>query len=533
MASYINTNYTSLQAQYNLTQSQAGLSQSINRLSSGLRINTAADDAAGLAISDRMTAQINGLNQAGRNANDGISLVQTADGALSSISADLQRMRQLASQSATGTLSSADRVSINQEAQNLLSEINRVSSATNFNGVSLLDGTFTNKAFQVGASAGQSINMTLNGASSSSLGAYRLSGDSSNATNGTGPAIVSTSNAFSSSNFLTITTANTPSTGVAIGASVGTNPSTNAFLGLSSTSAYAKAAAINAQSSLTGVSASAETVYGGTALSTTVSTLSAAPTASTALAAGDIYINGIQVGSALADSSAVTQGSNIASAINAVSSSTGVTAATDASTGTITLTASDGRDINVSVTANGLSASGLGDSTKERALATTAPTSSTTTTQGGYLTLTSAVNFAVTDNTSGQTLADAGLATSVTANGVTTITGLSESFSGINNLDLTTQAGAITGLTTLDAAIQQVDTQRGNLGAIQNRFQLTVSNLQQTSINLTSSRSRIRDTDFAAETANLSQSQILQQAGTAMLTQANTLPNSVLALLKG
>jgi len=130
-------------------------------------------------------------------------------------------------------------------------------------------------------------------------------------------------------------------------------------------------------------------------------------------------------------------------------------------------------------------------------------------------------------------LADAGLATSVTANGVTTITGLSESFSGINNLDLTTQAGAITGLTTLDAAIQQVDTQRGNLGAIQNRFQLTVSNLQQTSINLTSSRSRIRDTDFAAETANLSQSQILQQAGTAMLTQANTLPNSVLALLKG
>jgi len=541
MASYINTNYASLQAQYNLTQSQSGLTTSIQRLSSGLRINSAADDAAGLAISDRMTAQINGLDQAGRNANDGISLVQTADGALASIGSDLQRMRQLASQSATGTLSSADRQSINQEAQNLLSEINRVSSTTNFNGVSLLDGTFTNKNFQVGASAGQTVGMTLNAANTSSLGSYNLSGTSNyDSANGYGAATVSTT-AFSSSSYITITSSNTSTTGVQIGASVATNPTTNSNLGLASGSAYAKAAAINAQSNLTGVSASAVTYYGGLTNTSTSSVLSAAPTSLTNLAAGDIYINGVAVGSAIAGTDYVSQGTNVTAAINAISANTGVTATVDTSSGAITLKASDGRDINVSVTANGNNGSGLGysSSTLQRASASTAVGTSDTLTVGGILTLTSAVNFAVTNTGTAQ--ADAGLSGNTTAPSAPSTTytvsnsgsALSETFSGINNLDLTTQDAASTALTTLDAAIQQVDTQRGNLGAIQNRFQLTVSNLQQGSINLQTSRSRVRDTDFASQTANLSQSQILQQAGTAMLTQANTLPNSVLALLKG
>lgn len=516
MASYINTNYASLQAQYNLTQSQSGLNTSIQRLSSGLRINSAADDAAGLAISDRMTSQINGLNQAGRNANDGISLVQTADGALSSIAGDLQRMRQLAVQSSTGTLSSADRQSINQESQNLLSEINRVSSTTNFNGVSLLDGTFSNVNFQVGASSGQTVGMTLNAANTTSLGAYQFDG-SSGSGHIAGGAIGTTSTsatAFSSGASILITNSNTGTAGVTIGASASTN-GTNAQAGFSAESAFAKAAAINAQSSLTGVTASASTTVTGLA----------GPTAASGnnLVAGDIYINGYAVGSALGDASVTTQGSNIATAINAISAQTGVTAKSDSSTGILTLSASDGRDINISTTANGSSYSGLNTATgsANRASAATAPTLGTDTNQTiGSLTLSSAVGFAVSDTgTTG--LAAAGLATT------------QQTFNGLSTLDLTSQSAATTALTTLDSAIQQIDTQRGNLGAIQNRFQLTVNNLSQGSINLQTSRSRIQDTDFAAQTAALSQSQILQQAGTAMLTQANTLPNSVLALLKG
>jgi flagellin len=535
MASYINTNYASLQAQYNLTQSQSGLTTSIQRLSSGQRINTAADDAAGLAISDRMTAQVNGLDQAGRNANDGISLVQTADGALASIAADLQRMRQLAVQSATGTLSSADRQSVNQESQNLLAEINRVSSTTNFNGVSLLDGTFTNKNFQVGASAGQTVGMTLNAANTSYLGAYQLSGTSNYSSGSQGASTVSITSSYSSSSYLTITSDNTATTGVQIGASVSTNPTTNSSLGLSTTSAYAKAAAINAQSSLTGVSASAVTYLGGLNITSTSSILSTAPTALSNMAAGDLYINGVSVGSAIAGTDYVSEGTNVTSAINAISASTGVTATVDTSSGAITLAAADGRDINVSSTANGLVASGLGFGT--RTSASTAPAASDTLQAGGILTLSSAVNFAVTST--GTALADSGLTADTTAPAANTIattsgtTALAETFTGITNVDLTTQNLATTALTTLDAAIQQVDTQRGKLGAIQNRFQLTVNNLATNSINLQASRSRIRDTDFAATTASLSQSQILQQAGTAMLTQANTLPNSVLALLKG
>lgn len=512
MASYINTNYASLQAQYNLTQSQSGLNTSIQRLSSGLRINSAADDAAGLAISDRMTAQINGLNQAGRNANDGISLVQTADGALSSIANDLQRMRQLAVQSATGTLSSADRQSINQESQNLLSEINRVSSTTNFNGVNLLDGTFSNVNFQVGASTGQTVGMTLNAASTATLGAYQFSG--SVVTGGATGTTATTANGFTGSNSIKITNANTGTAGVAIGASASTNPSTNALAGFSAESAYAKAAAINAQSSLTGVSAAASTKVTGDANTNDPAN---------SIVSGDIYINGYAVGSALGNASAVTQGSNIATAINAISAQTGVTATADTSDGHLTLKAADGRDINVSTTANGSSYSGLNVGSTMRASAATAPALGTDTNQTiGSLTLSSSVSFAVSDTGSGTTgLTAAGLATT------------QQSFSGLSALDLTSQDNASSALTTLDAAIQQIDTQRGNLGAIQNRFQLTVNNLSQGSINLQTSRSRIQDTDFAAQTAALSQSQILQQAGTAMLTQANTLPNSVLALLKG
>src|SRR3569623_2067161 len=172
MASYINTNIASLNAQRNLNASQAGLTTALQRLSSGMRINSAKDDAAGLAISDRMTGQINGLNQAARNANDGISLAQTAEGSLSSITDGLQRIRTLALQSANSTHSSSDRASLHAEVQSALAELGRVASTTQFNGLNLLDGSFTNSQFQVGANANQTINVSISGATTSLLGAY-------------------------------------------------------------------------------------------------------------------------------------------------------------------------------------------------------------------------------------------------------------------------------------------------------------------------------------------------------------------------
>ena len=475
MASYINTNFASLQAQNNLSASQSKLQTSIARLSSGLRINSAADDAAGLAISDRMTSQINGLQQAGRNANDGISLAQTADGALASVSSDLQRIRQLAVQSANSTNSSSDRASLNQESTQLLSEISRVASTTQFNGLNLLDGSFTGQQFQVGANANQTINVNLNGATTTSLGSY----------GGTGTAgVVATSAAFSSTSTIAIN-------GTTIGATSSSNPSGNASLGLSASSAYAKAQAINAQSSTTGVTAQATT------------TVTGAAAAAGALNAGDITINGISVGSVAAGSNAVSQGQNVAAAINAVSASSGVTATADNTTGILKLTATDGRDIVVATPgANGATNSGL-----------------TAGSTAGTLALSSASGFSLTATGSAQ--ADSGL------------TGFTESLSSLFSVDLTSAANANKALGIVDAAISQIDSQRAVLGATSNRFQATVSNLQSTSANLSSARSRIQDTDFAAETANLSQAQILQQAGTAMLTQANSLPNSVLSLLKG
>ena len=172
MASYINTNVASLNAQNNLTNSQGGLSQSLERLSSGLRINSAADDAAGLAISARMSSQINGLTQAARNANDGISLAQTAGGALSSVSANLQTLRQLAVQSANATNTSSDRQALNAEAQQLVASIQNTATTTQFNGLNLLDGSFLAQQFQVGANANQTIGVSVSGATTDTLGNF-------------------------------------------------------------------------------------------------------------------------------------------------------------------------------------------------------------------------------------------------------------------------------------------------------------------------------------------------------------------------
>jgi len=500
MASYINTNVASLQAQNNLSNSQGGLSQSLQRLSSGLRINSAADDAAGLAISTRMSAQINGLNQAAQNANDGISLAQTAGGALSSVSANLQTLRQLSVESANSTNTPSDRSELNAEAQQLVDAIQNTATTTQFNGENLLDGSFTAQQFQVGANANQTISVSVAGATTSTLGSY----------GGAATAAVTTT-AWSVASSVIIN-------GVTIGASNATSSP-----GVSAGSAYAKAAAINAQTGLTGVTATASTEVDGS--STGVSSTGASTTS------GELWINGIAIGSISSSTSALGQIQNAAAAINQVSAQSGVTAIADASTGELKLTASDGRDINVStntgtgqadvLAATGLAASAFAGTTvaANGNLDPTVANTGGTTTQG-TLSLDSSSAINITDNSSGAALTAGGL------------TSYSSKLTSLATLDISTVSGSNTAINIIDAAIDQINTQQADLGAIQNRFTSTIGNLNTSSTNLSAAQSRIEDTDYASETANLAHFQILQQAGTAMLAQANSLPNSILTLLR-
>ncbi len=510
MASYINTNVASLQAQNNLANTQGGLSQSLERLSSGLRINSAADDAAGLAISTRMQAQINGLNQAAQNANDGISLAQTAGGALTSVSANLQTLRQLAVESANATNTSSDRSALNAEAQQLVDEIQNTATTTQFNGENLLDGSFVAQQFQVGANANQTISVSVAGATTDTLGNY---GGASATTVG--------SAAWTTTDTININ-------GVAIGASNATSAPD-----VTASSAAAKAAAINAQSALTGVTATGFTTTDTSQGAVTTAATQVVPaTANSSTSSGQFWINGIAIGSISASSTELGQIQNAANAINAVSAQSGVTAVADASSGQLVLNDATGGDIQVAVNSTSgaavTAATGLtGDvyTGTVNANGNLASTDTFGTTNGlfkGALTLNSSSAINLTDSVAASTtdLAAGGLA------------GYSSTLSSLASLDISSVTGANAAINIVDAAINQIDSQQADLGAIQNRFTSTISNLQTSSTNLSAAQSRIEDTDYAAETANLAHYQILQQAGTAMLAQANSLPNSILTLLR-
>ncbi len=378
----INTNIMSLNAQRNLSSSSMDLATSIQRLSTGLRINSAKDDAAGLAISERFTAQIRGVNQAVRNANDGISLAQTAEGALGTMTENLQRIRELAVQSSNATNSASDRTALQAEVAQLLSEINRVADESSFNGVKLLNGSFTGAVFQVGANAGESITVaSLADANTAALGSL-------------------------------------------------------------------------SQNTSAGLSIAASTITGF----------------ATAMIAGDLTINTVDVGPIAAASSSAERAGQLVDAINEVSQQTGVGASYDGVTGQLTLNS------EAAITIAGAAAA----------------------TVKGY--------------------ANGALATVTTATGIDTLT-------------VANYAGAQTALGLIDSALTTINGARADLGALQSRFESVVANLQTTSENLSASRSRILDTDFAAETAALTRAQILQQAGTAMLAQANAAPQNVLSLL--
>ena len=383
MAQSINTNVASLNAQRNLNRSQGLLNQSLERLSTGLRINSAKDDAAGLAISERFTTQIRGLNQAARNASDGISLAQTTESALGELTNNLQRIRELAIQSVNATNSASDRAALNSEVQERIAEVDRIAKQTNFNGVKVLDGSFGTAVFQVGANVGETISVSLT-------------------TDVTAGAIGTVNTAEGTGFDLTDTTA-----------------ANFALL---------------------------EFGDGTTA---------------------DLYGTATVAAGASAQQAADTINSANVSGVSAFVSAAGE----------LQILSTDGNDITVTETvAGGTNTTGLG------AAVTGAETVGVTTTLG--------------------------------------------------SVDVSSVSGANFAVARIDSALADVNGLRGNLGAIQNRFESTIVNLQTVSENLAASRGRIQDADFAAETAALTKAQILQQAGVSVLSQANAQPQLALSLLQ-
>jgi len=524
MSLVINTNINSLNAQRNLTKSQMSMQTAMQRLSSGLRINNAADDAAGLAISQRMTTQVNGLNQAARNANDGISLAQTAEGALSELTNNLQRIRELAVQSANSTNSASDRAALDQEVQQRLQEVDRIAQQTAFNGQKVLDGSFGSATFQVGANVGETIGIGLTTsmrASAVGKTADYVNGttqySSSYAVGGQGTG-VDVANALSSGD-LTITVGS--GSAVTVGASADLSSGTG-NAGRTATSAYSKLQAINS-ASVPGLTATADTTV-------TVDFAAVTGTGGNSETAYSLNINGQAIYSGY---NAVTNGdlsgSAVAAAINTNAATTGVTASFDSSNNRITLNASDGRNITTTqssheATGQGLtattSATGLNNSANDALTsATTAVDSTSTAVYGGTIRLTA---------NSGIILGGA----HETYIGYADSSNMALGSSALNSISVTSVSNANTTITRIDSALETVNTFRGTLGAIQNRFQSTINSTSATAENLTAARSRIQDTDFAAETANMTSAQILQQAGVSVLSQANSSQQSILKLLQ-
>lgn len=486
MGQVIATNVLSLNAQRNLETSQGQLAQALQRLSSGLRINSAKDDAAGLAISERFTTQIRGLNQAVRNANDGISLAQTAESALAELTNNLQRIRELAVQSANATNSASDRAALDQEVQQRLAEVNRIASQTSFNGQKVLDGSFGNAQFQVGANVGETIDVNLTtGARADQLGQ-----------------IATLQSGAVSANALTdgsVTIAVGQAAAVNIGA---TAAGTQA--GQTTDSAFAKLQSINA-AGVSGLTATANNTSTATFVTvTSTETVGGTPGASTY----NLNINGVDIYAGtdnVATGTSLTV-SDVAAQINLFSAQTGVSASVSGTD--LTLTASDGRNIDVTESiANGTggTAGGTGlDAAQEGTLR-------------GTITLSASENI-----TLGGTPADIGYA----------VTSIAVDSNTLSQVDVTSVANSENAIQRVDASLTAVSALRSQFGAIQNRFESTIANLQAVSENLAASRSRIRDADFAQETAALTRAQILQQAGVAILAQANAAPQSVLGLLQ-
>ncbi len=473
MAITVNTNVTSMTAQRNLNTSSANMQQSMERLSSGLRINSAKDDAAGLQISNRLTSQVRGLDVAMRNANDGISIAQTAEGAMQESTNILQRMRDLSLQSANGSNSSDDRSAMQKEISALQTELNRIADTTSFGGQKLLDGTYGSQSFQVGSNSNETINIALRSTDSGSIGSSQIG-----QTVGTVAGLVDDKTAAYTAGTMTITNSTSGNTAdVAVEAT---------------DDAATLAKKINDVSGTTGVSANASNTVQLSGLSFDGGTM-------------DWDIGGATITGAASEQDLIDQ-------INAQSSTTGVSASIVE--GKVQITNESGADMDFGA------ASFTGG---------TAPA----------ITVQSVVDGAATGTAYDATAAgNANGVLSFSSNSAFTIAGGAEATAGtqstlntVSAIDISSADGAQSAIDIIDGAISMIDSQRADLGAVQNRLSHTINNLGNIQTNVADARSRIQDVDFAKETAEMTKQQVLQQSGSAMLAQANQIPQLALSLL--
>jgi len=569
MALTVNTNVASLNTQKNLNKASDALSTTMQRLSSGLKINSAKDDAAGLQISNRLTSQINGLNVAIKNANDGISIAQTAEGAMQESTNILQRMRELALQSANGSNSDEDRASLQQEFNALSGELTRIANTTTFGGRNLLDGSFSSTSFQVGANANQTVSFSLSSVASKDLKGSYSTASSTGSASDLSASVVGSANAISGSATATGTRAfnSTETVGVSGNVLVG-----DTAISIADTDTIADVVTkFNEKTSETGVTASVDDSGNLVLTGSSDFTIGNADSAPTADVLGALGVTGgsVTATTGLANDASITvngqdfdfaSGStiddvvaafNTQEAAAATADKTNVTASNE--NGRLVFKSSDGQDITLEDNTGGsLKALGLTSGTTEATLqsdtsvtlngteiklskgsdmdsiVTAINTASTGVTASknddGTLTLSSDEDFTVADGAAGTGLAALGL----TAGSNTAVT----QETTVSNLDISSVEGSQIAVQVLDGAMQQIDSERAKLGAVQNRFDSTVSNLQNIAENASSARSRVQDADFAAETAELAKQQTLQQASTAILAQANQLPSAVLSLLQ-
>jgi len=531
MPQVINTNIASLNAQRNLNASQSAANTAMERLSSGLRINSAKDDAAGLAISERFTSQIKGLNQATRNANDGISLSQVAEGALSEAASALQRIRELAVQSANATNSGSDRKALQAEVAQLIEEVDRIASETEFNGLRVLDGSYVTQQFQVGANANQTIGISIAGTKANQIGSVVDTAGQVARTGADSLGTPTPSGANGASQ-----TGITDSTGVS-SVATGTNLVINGAVVADSTrfagtitgqeadSAYAKAAAING-SGLDGVSALAETKKSFAGIGGSGNSLVTFEDPDNLDTANyTLQINGVTVLETPLDDGGEITLADAQAAVNQFTNKTGVRAEIDVS-GNLVMKAEDGRNINVQEAMAITDGGGAGVSEVASIFQdgfTQAVGADSTVSNSflyrGELTLQSLDNVALSGGADiigfNQTLLN------------------TDDSQNLATVDISTVEGANKALLAMDSALQSINSVRAELGAVQNRFETTIANLSTTAENLSAARSRIQDADFAAESAELARTQVLQQAGLSVLAQANARPQQVLQLLQG
>ena len=498
MSMVISTNVAALNAQLAQNRTNEAMESAMTRLSTGSKLNTAADDAAGMAIASRMESQVKGLSMAIKNASDAQALIDTSEGAHEEITNILQRMRELAIQSANDTNTASERTSLNSEVTQLISEIDRIANETSWNGINVLDGNFTAKQFHIGSESGQTVSVSVDSAKSSVIGAYTLDSD----------AHAVTANTIDGEDLTVEGHLGAATIAVGAGDSVET-----------------VAAAINAQTGSTGVSATAVT-------KAKLSGLSAAEAISFTLtgdAAASISISA---------PSSVNDLGSLRDAINAKSGITGITATYGDDKSEVVLTHSSGADIAISgmdtttntttITLEALDKNGADLSTPDSTdLSEDGTTGDAATgTVVGQMSLTSIKEFSVSgdDATAEDGFFD-------TINGTTA--GGTASLSAISGIDISTATGANNAINAIDGALNKINAARGDLGAISNRLDYTLNNLGSIKVNTEASLSQIKDADFAVETSNLTKAQILSQAATAMLAQANASKQSVLSLLQG